>query len=209
MLKKRLYACLMHGPGPNELVIRDPAALAPLLGVRNKKGPFYGATQKSLHTNQDPEFHKQRRKIWDTAFKQGEKINQRRRLGANKSRLIVALTDYGPRIEEFTDALLARLDQVTGKEVLVNEFCLHYVYDVMSGVGFGSATRFIEGESSDFANTLLTKIQKGIAAIAFLAHVPWMLTVAESLAFVIGGPMKLFQVWSAEQVKKRRLVSGR
>lgn len=122
---------------------------------------------------------------------------------------IAALTDYGPRIEEFTDALLARLDKVTGTEVVVNEFCLHYVYDVMSGVGFGSATRFIEGESSDFANTLLTKIQQGIVAIAFLAHVPWMLTVAESLVFVIGGPMKLFQVWSAEQVKKRRLVSRR
>ncbi|KAL1966197.1 hypothetical protein VTN77DRAFT_4749 [Rasamsonia byssochlamydoides] len=174
--------------GPNELVIRDPAALAPLLGVRNKRGPFYGATQKSLHTNQDPEFHKQRRKVWDMAFKQ-------------------TLTDYGPRIEEFTDALLARLDKVTGKEVLVNEFCLHYVYDVMSGVGFGSETRFIECESSDFANNLLAQIQGGIAAIAFLAHVPWMLTIAESLTF-LGGPMKLFREWSAEQAKKRRLTTN-
>jgi cytochrome P450 len=121
---------------------------------------------------------------------------------------VLALTDYGPRIEEFTDTLLTRLDKTAGQEVLVNEFCLHYTWDVMSGIGYGSETRFIEGESTDFANTLVAKIKEGIAAISFLAHVPWLLTVAESLTF-LGGPLKMFRTWSQEQVKRRRLVSGR
>lgn len=121
---------------------------------------------------------------------------------------VTAITDYGPIIEEFTDTLLERLDNHTGTEVFVNEFCMHYVYDVMSSPGFGSATRFIEGKSSDFANTLLAKIQEGITAIAFLAHVPALLTVAESLTF-LGGPMKLFREWSKEQVRRRKVVSGR
>jgi hypothetical protein len=53
-------------------MIFDAAALVPLLGIRNMKGPFYGAMEKSLHTNQDIEFHKQRRKVWDMAFKQSK-----------------------------------------------------------------------------------------------------------------------------------------
>lgn len=56
--------------GPRELTIFDPAGLVPLLGTRRVKGPFYGAMEKTLNHNQEPEFHKQRRRIWDMAFKQ-------------------------------------------------------------------------------------------------------------------------------------------
>jgi hypothetical protein len=58
--------------GPRELTIFDPEAIGPIYGFSSKarKGPFYGAMQQSLHTTRDHDFHKQRRKVWDLAFKQ-------------------------------------------------------------------------------------------------------------------------------------------
>lgn len=56
--------------GPRELSVLDTAALIPMLGARMEKGPFYGAMERSVHTNRDAAFHKQRRKVWDMAFKQ-------------------------------------------------------------------------------------------------------------------------------------------
>jgi hypothetical protein len=67
---------LIFAIGPRELIVFDPAALNPLLGFTSKarKGPFYGAMEQSLHTTRDHDFHKRRRKIWDIAFKQSERI---------------------------------------------------------------------------------------------------------------------------------------
>ena len=58
--------------GPRELSVLDTAALIPMLGVRMEKGPFYGAMERSVHTNRDATFHKKRRKVWDMAFKQSQ-----------------------------------------------------------------------------------------------------------------------------------------
>lgn len=170
--------------GPWELTIFDPAALSPILGTRAMKGPFYGAMEKTLHTNQDIEFHRQRRRVWDNAIKQ-------------------TVTDYGPSIEEFTSKLVERLDRTAGGATLVNEFCTHYAYDVMSSLAFGTSTRFIEGESNGKANIILKTIQKGIVHIAFLAHLPWALSMAETLWF-LGGPLKSLREWSGDQVEARR-----
>ena len=58
--------------GPREITIGDPAAIPLVFGLKAtvKKGPFYAALTDSVHTTDDPVFHKQRRKIWDFAFKE-------------------------------------------------------------------------------------------------------------------------------------------
>ncbi|KFZ12717.1 hypothetical protein V502_06954 [Pseudogymnoascus sp. VKM F-4520 (FW-2644)] len=173
--------------GPRELSVLDTAALIPMLGVRMEKGPFYGAMERSVHTNRDATFHKKRRKVWDMAFKQ-------------------TLADYGPTIEDFTDSLLARIDTLVGKTTVVNDLCIHYSYDVMSSLAFGSSTGFIEGTSSDVATTILNNIKEGIVAVGLFLHVPWMLTIVETLSFV--GPMKLFKSWSSEKVAERRKMTN-
>jgi hypothetical protein len=76
----------------------------------------------------------------------------------------------------------------------------------MSSLAFGTSTQFIEGKSSDKANTILANIREGILAIAFLAHIPWSLTIAETMSF-LGGPLKVFKEWSGDQVEARRNVS--
>jgi hypothetical protein len=57
--------------GPRELTIFDVNAISAIYGVQAKttKGPFYDIMEKSLHLNRDKQFHRQRRRIWDNAFK--------------------------------------------------------------------------------------------------------------------------------------------
>ncbi|KAF7867161.1 hypothetical protein EAF04_005245 [Stromatinia cepivora] len=173
--------------GPRELMISDPAAINLILGSSSKlqKGPFYGATTpQSLHTTRDPDFHKKRRKVWDIAFKQ-------------------SLTDYGPRIEEFTTSFLARLSKSAGNPVVINDLCIHYSYDVISALAFGIFTRFLDGKQTAKVKNIVDNIQSGIVAVGILVHVPWILTILETLS-VLGGPMKEFNDWSACQVEARR-----
>jgi hypothetical protein len=57
--------------GPRELTIFDLDALPHIHGVQAKttKGPFFDILENSLHMNRDKQFHRQRRRIWDNAFK--------------------------------------------------------------------------------------------------------------------------------------------
>jgi hypothetical protein len=58
-------------PGPREITIFDVDALLSVHGGQSKtsKAPFYDMMEKSLHINRDKQFHRQRRRIWDNAFK--------------------------------------------------------------------------------------------------------------------------------------------
>lgn len=51
-------------------MVFDSDAIPLVLGVRQKKGPFYGAMEKSISGHQDDSFHKERRKVWDMAFRE-------------------------------------------------------------------------------------------------------------------------------------------
>ncbi|KAI9645352.1 hypothetical protein NHQ30_006088 [Ciborinia camelliae] len=171
--------------GPRELMIFDPEAINAILGSSSKlqKGPFYGTTPQSLHTTRDSDFHRKRRKVWDIAFKQ-------------------SLTDYGPRIEEFTTSFLARLSQNTGTPIILNELCIQYSYDVMSALAFGIFTQFLDGKQTA-AKKIVDNIRSGVVAFGALLHIPWMLTIFETMS-ILGGPMKEFNDWSACQVEARR-----
>jgi len=179
---------LIDVKGPRELSISDPAAIIPLLGYNSRatKGPFYGALEPSLHTNRDAEFHRSQRRIWDLAFKQ-------------------SLKDYGTSIEEFTDTLLKRIQRNVGREIDVNELCMHYSYDAMSSMAFGNSTKFLEGNQTEKATNVLKGVHDGVMAVGALVHVPWILTVVESISFA--GPIRQFNLWSAEEVERRRNVS--
>jgi hypothetical protein len=57
--------------GPRELTIFDVDAIPFILGVQAKtsKGPLFDIMEKSMHLSRDKQFHRQRRRIWDNAFK--------------------------------------------------------------------------------------------------------------------------------------------
>jgi cytochrome P450 len=84
-----------------------------------------------------------------------------------------ALSDYAPRIEEFTDQLLTRLRDANGEPVLLLKCCANYSYDVMSDLAFGKPMGFIKGEQSDVAEGILKTLSDGLDAMGLVYHVPW------------------------------------
>ncbi|OJJ42108.1 hypothetical protein ASPZODRAFT_137494 [Penicilliopsis zonata CBS 506.65] len=173
--------------GPRELVIFDSAAITPILGFASVtgKGPFYDSMETSVSTTRDHAFHRQRRKIWDLAFKQ-------------------SLADYAPRIEEFTSQLLSRIARDGAKgPILVNEVCIHYSYDVMSALAFGDPMGFIQGDSNAVANSVLNNIQNGVDAIGLLLHVPWLMGMLTTFSWAIG-PMRQWNEYSEGLVELRK-----
>ncbi|OKL55488.1 hypothetical protein UA08_09188 [Talaromyces atroroseus] len=167
----------------------DPAAIQLVHGLKAtvKKGPFYAQLTDSVHTTDDPIFHKERRKIWDFAMKE-------------------SLVDYGPIVEEFTTVLHAQIDKSLGQPVSANALTKHYSYDVISTLGFGNSTRFLEGESTEVAKRVFGAIERGVVAIGLLLHVPYLLTVMET--FTYHGPMGGFNLWAAEEVQRRKKVGN-
>lgn len=85
----------------------------------------------------------------------------------------LALSDYAPRVEEFTDQFLTRLRNTSGEPVLLLKCCAHYSYDVMSDLAFGKPMGFIKGEQSDVAESILKTLSDGLDAMGLIYHVPW------------------------------------
>ncbi|KAF2801643.1 putative benzoate 4-monooxygenase cytochrome P450 [Mytilinidion resinicola] len=176
--------------GPREILIFDPEAIAPVLGYSSKtlKGPFYDSMEDSVNTTRDKEFHRKRRKIWDNAMK-------------------TSLADYAPRIEDFTDKLIARIGRHADQAIVLNDLMIHYSYDVMSLLAYGKSMGFVEGKSTDVADSILKNIMDGVYAIGLLLHVPWLFTIVTTFAFAIG-PLKQWNDWSRHEVDERREVKN-
>lgn len=175
--------------GPRELTIFDPEALQALLGSQSKtsKGPFYDILDKSLHLNRDRIWHRQRRNLWDNAFKK-------------------SLPHATPQIEDICDQLLDRLRSAAGKSVPLLETMTYFSYDVMSAFAFGKPMGFTAGESSAAAEYVLNTLTESLSAMGIMYHMPWLvnaLAVLTSLA----GPMKDWTDWSVNQVEARMAVS--
>lgn len=99
-----------------------------------------------------------------------------------------------------------QLDKSLGQPVSANALTKHYSYDVISTLGFGNSTRFLEGESTDVAKRVFGAIERGVIAIGILLHVPYLLTIME--AFTYQGPMGEFNQWAAAEVVRRKKVRG-
>jgi hypothetical protein len=174
--------------GPRELTIYDPAAMQPILGFQSRttKAPHYDILEKSVNLNRDKSWHRQRRKIWDIAMK-------------------TSISGYAPRVEEFTDQLLARFEAAKGKPVPLLEFMMHYSYDIATDVAFGNHSGFTKGEASDAANHVLTAFEQGIDAMGLTYHLPWLLKALNSMTSFVG-PMKHWTNWSMSQMDERIAV---
>lgn len=112
--------------------------------------------------------------------------------------------DYGPIVEEFTDILHQRIDKAPGQPVSVNVMMKHYSYDVISTLGFGHSTSFLQGEATEIAKHVFGAVERGVIAIGILLHVPYMLTIMETFTFK--GPMGAFNRWAADEVIRRKKV---
>ena len=177
--------------GPRELTIFDPAAVQPILGFqsRTSKGPHYDILEKSVNLTRDRSWHRQRRKIWDNAMK-------------------TALSGYAPRVEEFTDQLLARFVAAQGKPIPLLDYMSHYTYDVATDFAFGSPMGFTKGDADDAANYFLSIFEQGIETMGFMYHLPWLLKAFGTMS-LFAGPMKNWSDWTIKKMDERVAVSNR
>ncbi|KAL2061564.1 hypothetical protein VTL71DRAFT_6941 [Oculimacula yallundae] len=172
--------------GPRELSICDPAAIKCILGYGAKpgKGPAYDSMEESVNTTRDREFHTERRKIWDSSLKS-------------------LVSTYAPQIEEFTSMLLIRLRSSVDTPITINNVALHYSYDVATQLAFGQAGGFISGNQSEAARTVMAGIKDATFALGLLYHVPWILTLLTTFAF-LPGPLRGWNNWSEKMLKERK-----
>ncbi|KNG51501.1 cytochrome P450 [Stemphylium lycopersici] len=174
--------------GPREITIFDADAILPILGAQSKtsKGPFFDVMERSLHLNRDKAFHRQRRRVWDNAFK-------------------TSLSTFAPQIEHFTDQLLARLRHEESQLVPLLEYTTYYSYDVMAALAFGKPMGFIKGEQSEVAASILATFTNSVRALGYMYHMPWLMNAIGVLTS-FAGPMKEWRDWSVSQMRARMKV---
>jgi len=142
--------------------------------------------ERSLHLNRDKAFHRQRRRVWDNAFK-------------------TSLSTYAPDVEHFTDQLLAKLRSENGQLIPLSEYTSHYSYDAMAALAFGKSMGFIKGEQSDVAASILSTFTNSVQALGYMYHMPWLMnTIGVLTSFA--GPMKEWRDWSVSQMRARMKV---
>jgi hypothetical protein len=88
---------------------------------------------------------------------------------------------------------------------MINELAQHYSYDVMTQLTFGESGGFVDGTSSERANDVLDGLRTSFDALGYLSHVPWMMTLLTTFAF-LGGPMKVVNDWSNDALVQRKKV---
>jgi hypothetical protein len=142
--------------------------------------------EKSLHLSRDKAFHRQRRRVWDSAMK-------------------ASITDAAPQVESFTDQLLTRLRNEEGQLIPLLEYTTYYSYDVMAALAFGKPMGFIKGEQSDVAASILATFTNSVQALGYMYHMPWLMNAIGVLTS-FAGPMKEWRDWSVSQMRARMAV---
>jgi hypothetical protein len=193
-----------NSPGPRELTIFDVDALHTIYGGQSKtsKATNYDMLEKTVHMSTDKQFHRQRRRVWDNAFKASEFCNS----DSDTILTCIALSDLAPIIEEFTDQVLIRLHGHEGSPVPLHEYMSFYTYDTLATLAFGKPMGFIKGEQNDEAQSIHDMMNGTLAAFGLLQHLPWMLKAMDTIGS-LAGPMKQWRDWSVSQMKARMAVS--
>lgn len=118
----------------------------------------------------------------------------------------LVVSAYTPQIESFTNTLLTRIRSSEGESLNVNSLALHYSYDVAMQLAFGQAGGFISGSQSATARSVMAGIKEATFALGLLYHVPWIMTLLTTFAF-LPGPMKVWNDWSEKMLNERKQVS--
>jgi hypothetical protein len=85
----------------------------------------------------------------------------------------LALSTFAPRVEEYTEQLLARLRKDNGKPVPVLDYCSYYSYDIVTDLSFGKPMGLIKGDADKAAKKIVTIFSDGLEAMGLMYHVPW------------------------------------
>ncbi|KAM5372586.1 hypothetical protein ACJZ2D_007360 [Fusarium nematophilum] len=174
--------------GPSELSVASPEAVQAIHSNSSPclKGPWYNIFQPmvSLHASRDKQEHGYRRKVWDKAF------NARGR---------PALRDYEPRVAQYTQLLLNRIEESSGKPLDISLWFDFYGFDVMGDLAFGKSFDML-GDGTKHSIMELT--QKFTLWGTQLGRSSWAYLVIKSIP-ILNYKIKEFLRWLQEHVKNR------
>jgi cytochrome P450 len=117
-----------------------------------------------------------------------------------------ALSDYAPRIEEFTRQFLDRLREEEGKYVPLLNYMTYYAYDVLAALAFGKPMGFINGEANEFSTRILKLMTSSLTAFGLLHHMPWLMNTL-GIITSLAGPLKEWKDFTVNQMEARIAVS--
>ncbi|EGN99144.1 hypothetical protein SERLA73DRAFT_181973 [Serpula lacrymans var. lacrymans S7.3] len=145
--------------GPNELSMRDTAAIQPLMGPGGwSKGPHWDGRMaeqtntRTLITIKDPVEHARRRRPWNRAFS------------------IAALKGYEEIIAKRAREFVTGLEHKVGERVDLAELINHFTFDFMSDMAFGGGSEMIrDGDKEGIWHLLESGLPMGL----ILTHIPW------------------------------------
>ncbi|KAH8825614.1 cytochrome P450 [Flagelloscypha sp. PMI_526] len=192
---------------PNELSINHADAIPLIYGPQSKctKGPWYTRVSKdpallSLHTTQDVEDHRLRRKAWD------------RGLGASGLNTLTPRTG-GWTLLLSTDCIINKTNLLVsqlrsqakqnGGIVDITEWINLYSFVVMGDIGLGKDFPSFETQSAEEA---LTGLHKGLRLIGLLSFVPWFTRMILPLFYELSKFNAFHEFSKRELVKKEANV---
>ncbi|RMD44762.1 hypothetical protein DV735_g306, partial [Chaetothyriales sp. CBS 134920] len=172
--------------GPSELSIANPQAYHVIHSNQSPcgKGPWYNVLHpvRSLHMVRNHKEHAVRRKTWD------------RGLGSK------ALRDYEPRVEEYTQQLLALLKKRDDGPVDAAQIFNFYSFDVMGDMAFGKGFNMLK---DGVVHYYMESVHANMLAVGAFSHLVWIFPLFKSIPGLNNDHVK-FQAWLAEQVAERR-----
>ncbi|KAF2496864.1 cytochrome P450 [Lophium mytilinum] len=81
------------------------------------------------------------------------------------------------------------------------------IWDDAMKTSYGKLMGFVEGKSTEVADSILKIIMDGGYAIGLLLHVPWLFTIVTTFAFAIG-PLKQWNDRSRHEIDERKKVQN-
>ncbi|OAL33539.1 hypothetical protein AYO20_07225 [Fonsecaea nubica] len=141
--------------GPNELSFRSASAVKHLVGKVNKGAYFETSVYTEgegvpINALVDFEEHKQRRRLWDSAF------NQK------------SLKSFSPMFNRLLDRLIGELHKF-------EDWCDYYAFDVMGELAFAKDFGLITGEGNrDYSGF----IRSGLKIFFVVSNIPWISPLA-------------------------------
>ncbi|KAF8258322.1 high nitrogen upregulated cytochrome P450 monooxygenase 2 [Lactarius quietus] len=149
--------------GPNELSIRDPSLIHPVLGQGGlPKGPRWESRgQPMLIAQRDPILHMEQRRSWNRAFSSAGMKEYELIMAKRVKQLVGCLEDIIERSDEKATAMVDMAQWL-------KYFSTDFIGDMAFGGGFEhmKAGKDVEG--------LWTRLEVGIAMTAVISHVPYV-----------------------------------
>ncbi|KAL4246840.1 Cytochrome P450 superfamily protein [Abortiporus biennis] len=168
--------------GPNEISIRDAAAIHPLMGTtgvpkgQNWDGRVLHNPVRSMIAIRDSAEHVQRRRPWSRAFSSSK------------------MKEYEPiiarRTSEFVDAILEKKGTFDFAKMIS-----YFTFDFMSDMAFGGGSDMMKNEDKE---GLWKILDSGLERTIILDHLPWL----AHLVKLIPGAAKDVKLYRALGVKK-------